>query len=66
MTAKEKLKAIAKILDSGHEKDAYYNLKGAMQDIDSDDGRCDHVSMSTLKHVQNQILEVFNVLEDKK
>ena len=61
MTAEETLPAIAAILDDFGESDAYYNLEGAIQDIERT-GKCDGVSLATLKRVQDQIGRVMQLL----
>ena len=61
MTAEQKLKKIAKIYETITKKGrhtisthAYYNMLGAIMDIERT-GKCDKVSLKTLKSVHRQL-----------
>jgi len=70
MTPEEKLAKIKAIYNSEHElKDgvksmthAYWNMAGALIDIERT-GRCDAVSLATLKRVHAQLGEIGTLLD---
>ena len=71
MTPEEKLAKIKAIFDTEHEEKghristhAYWNMAGALIDIERT-GRCDAVSLATLKRVHGQLREIRKLLEEE-
>lgn len=65
MTPSQKLAKIARIYEtirSGVSSHAHYNLEGAIYDIEHT-GKCDRVSLRTLKRVSKQLADIGSVLE---
>lgn len=70
MTAEKKLAKIAKIFETISKRDghtitthAYYNMLGALLDIERT-GKCDRVSLRTLKSVHRQLGKIGRIIQD--
>lgn len=50
-------------LESTHPSNAYYNLGGAIADIEHT-GKCDAISLRTLKRVEKQLGETYAALKE--
>lgn len=61
-----KLDEVLEALGPNTERDAYYNLEGAIADIEHAKGVCDDISLRTLRRVASQLAQAEKALETRE